>query len=150
MNQLYMDVSYFMNSWTAGSWSSLEFPSLFRQQEIVLKSVFCFFVTFCSRRFAVFVRVVKYLTSSTQLLVLYYRTWLHVSTSYKVILRPLVHIKTKLQLQILFSVRMRSGLSAVNVNLLTNNLDVKYQLSHKCLNTSTFKLRILRSCDRAS
>jgi hypothetical protein len=39
----------------------------------------------------VFVQVVKYLTSLTQLIVSYYKTWLHVSTNYVVILRPLTH-----------------------------------------------------------
>jgi len=34
--------------------------------------------------------------------------WLHVSTNYTVILRPLVYIKPKLRLKILFWVKMRS------------------------------------------
>ena len=46
--------------------------------------------------------------ASEKLLVLYFiNIRLHVSTSYMVILRPLLHIKPKLQLQISFWVRMR-------------------------------------------
>jgi len=44
----------------------------------------------------------------TNCTVLYHKTWLHVSTDFMVILKPLNHIKPNLMLQIAVSVRTRS------------------------------------------
>jgi hypothetical protein len=69
-------------------------------------------------------RIVIYVFDIANCIILYNKVWLHVSINYMVILRTLMHIKPKLQLQISFWVKMRS--QSVN-NAYKLNLKVVYK-----------------------
>lgn len=56
----------------------------------------------------------------TELTVLYCRMWLHVLTNYMVILRPLVHITPKPQLQISFLVSVGKEKQLIILELYQN------------------------------
>jgi hypothetical protein len=53
-------------------------------------------------------KIVIYVIHTTNCIMLYHKMWLHVLTNYMVTLKPLVHIKPKLQLQISFWVTTRT------------------------------------------